>query len=329
MNGMSQAEASEISVVICTRNRPDVLPLAVQSVLADAPADGSVEVVVIDQSDSDASSLALAPLRTTDQRLRYLRETSVGAAAARNAGAWAARGHLIAFMDDDCTSEPGWLAAIKATFAAHPDVGVIFGYVGCMDYDHAAGYVTVFEATDGLLTHRRMLRGSSYWGLSANMAVRRSAWERIGPFEETLGAGTARKSGEEMDYALRAVRRGVNIYHAAQARVIHYGFRTQTQARALFIGYALGSGFVYGRHVRSGSLFAAVLWLWSLLRDTWNVTGNVLRRRRPSGARSMAAGLKGFWQGVGTPLDRRSVAPGPLLPDNSEQALNLHQGRSR
>ncbi len=308
MSDSDRAATPDISIIVCTRDRGDSLLPTVRSILADAPADGSAEVLVIDQGRSDAVEQALAPLLAGDKRLRYLREASAGLSAARNAGLRGARGTLMVFTDDDCVVEPGWLAALKAAFETHPEAGLIFGHVACAEHDPAQGYLPGFKATEGVLTRRRMFAGAGQWGMGANMALRRSAWERIGPFDELLGAGAPLKSAEDVDYVLRACRRGIGIYHAAQARVVHYGFRPWAAASALMKGAALGIGAMYAKQVRSGNLFALLLWLSDLRGRAWDVLCNGARGRRPLGANALLYQIKGFWCGLRLPLERSQTS---------------------
>lgn len=299
-----QAETPDISIIICTRDRGDSLLPTLRSVLADASTVDAVEVLVIDQGQSDVVERAIAPLLATDKRLRYFCETSAGLSAARNAGLRAARGRLIAFTDDDCTVERGWLTALKAAFDAHPEVGLIFGHVACAEHDPTQGYLPGFNATEGLLTRKRMFAGAGHWGMGANMALRRSAWECIGPFDEMLGAGAPLKSAEDVDYVIRATRKGIGIYHSSQARVIHYGFRPWSSASALMKGASLGIGAMYVKQVRAGNLLALLLALNDLRGRFWDVARNALRRRRPLGANALLYQIKGFKQGWQLPIDR-------------------------
>ncbi len=302
-----RAEAPDISIIICTRDRGDRLLPTVESALADASTAGAVEVLVIDQSKDDAVERALAALLASDKRLRYLREASVGLSAARNAGLRAARGALIAFTDDDCTVEPGWLAALKTAFETYPDAGLLFGHVACAGHDPTQGYLPGFKAAEGPLTRRRMFRGAGHWGMGANMALRRAVWERIGPFDEVLGAGALLKSGEDVDYVIRAVRQRIGVYHCSQARVVHYGFRPWASASALMKGASLGIGAMYAKQVRTGNLFALLLTLNDLRGRAWDVTRNLLRGRRPLGANALLYQMKGFGRGWCLPLDRQHI----------------------
>ncbi len=313
MNTSYRAETPDISVIICTRDRGDTLLLTVRSALGDAPTDGSVEVLVVDQGRDDVVERVLVPLLASDARLHYLHETSTGLSAARNAGLRHARGALIAFTDDDCEVVPGWLAELKAAFDRHPKVGLIFGHVGRAKHDPSKGFLPGFAPTEGRLTRLKIFAGTSHWGIGANMALRRSAWERIGPFDELLGAGAPFKSAEDLDYVLRAVHKGYEIYHCEQALVIHYGFRPQAQVAGLIKGYALGCGAMYAKHVRVGNLFVTILMVIDNARCAWNIFWNAIRRRRPIGANILIFGMKGLWRGFRLPLDRRYLSTGPVF----------------
>jgi len=83
-----------VSIIIPTYNRPQLLPRAVKSALAQTIDD--LEVIVVDDASTEPVNLPEHP------RLRIVRlAENRGGAAARNVGAEAARGHWIAYLDDD------------------------------------------------------------------------------------------------------------------------------------------------------------------------------------------------------------------------------------
>ena len=97
------SESPLVSVVIPTYGRPQWLPEAVESVLAQTVQD--FELIVVDDASPDPVSLAPHP------KVRLLRrDANGGAAAARNTGVEAARGRLLAFLDDDDVYTPERLA---------------------------------------------------------------------------------------------------------------------------------------------------------------------------------------------------------------------------
>lgn len=106
-----------VTVVICTRDRPELLRTAVDSVLREVGPDD--EVVIVD----DGSSPAVSRLPGT----RLVRTAGVGPAGARAAGLAAARGEYVAWCDDDDQWLPGHLGELVALLAGDPTVAVVYG----------------------------------------------------------------------------------------------------------------------------------------------------------------------------------------------------------
>jgi GT2 family glycosyltransferase len=109
----------DFSVIIPTCNRPGPLAACLRSLDGQLfPKDG-LEVVVVDDGSSNPCEDLIAGFR---ERLRIssLRQPNRGPAAARNTGAQVAKGRFLAFTDDDCRPEPGWLAALFAVLQADP-----------------------------------------------------------------------------------------------------------------------------------------------------------------------------------------------------------------
>jgi glycosyltransferase involved in cell wall biosynthesis len=97
-----------ISIVIPTYSRPKQLAVCLQSLLLlDYPRD-RLEVIVVDDGGEPPLDAVVAPFRSA-LTLSLLRQPNAGPAAARNTGAERAGGEFIAFTDDDCLPEPGWL----------------------------------------------------------------------------------------------------------------------------------------------------------------------------------------------------------------------------
>ncbi|MEQ8540764.1 MAG: glycosyltransferase family A protein [Coleofasciculus sp. D1-CHI-01] len=112
-----------VSIVIPTRDRPQLLPYAVKSALAQTQPD--IEVIVVD--DGSLKPVELSP----DPRLKIINlKTSRGGAAARNVGTEMARGKWITYLDDDDCLLPHMVeVSLDAlTKTTHPSpVGVISG----------------------------------------------------------------------------------------------------------------------------------------------------------------------------------------------------------
>jgi len=102
----------EISVVIPTYNRPDLLARATASCLVQHGMVAPYEIIVVDNNpDGSAQAGVEAMASRSAVPIRYVGEPRSGISHARNAGVAAASGRYIAFLDDDEEADPGWLAA--------------------------------------------------------------------------------------------------------------------------------------------------------------------------------------------------------------------------
>jgi glycosyltransferase involved in cell wall biosynthesis len=118
-----------ISVVIATTMaRVDQLERCLDSLLAlDYP---DFEVILVDnRPDATDARAQLHARLTRDSRVRVISEPRRGISAARNHGARAAKGDIVAFTDDDAVAHPGWLRGIGARMHAEPDVDCVSGVV--------------------------------------------------------------------------------------------------------------------------------------------------------------------------------------------------------
>ncbi|HVF49495.1 MAG TPA: glycosyltransferase, partial [Pyrinomonadaceae bacterium] len=110
------------SVIIPTYERPAQLAVCLRALARLDYPRTRFEVVVVD--DGSAAGLPETQLRAEfGERLdlRLLAQRNGGPASARNFGAREARGRFLAFTDDDCAPDEGWLRALAARFAETPD----------------------------------------------------------------------------------------------------------------------------------------------------------------------------------------------------------------
>jgi glycosyltransferase involved in cell wall biosynthesis len=114
-----------VAVVIPTHNRPELLAVAVGSVLSQQlPADVTVRAVIVDDASDPPAAEALDAL--TDAVVIVRNDTARGPAAARNQGASAIDADLVAFLDDDDRWLPGKVQACLSAFNAYPDAALVF-----------------------------------------------------------------------------------------------------------------------------------------------------------------------------------------------------------
>jgi len=113
---MNQNDLPDLSVVICTYDRPELLRLALLSLLKQSPANITYEVVVVDNNSTPETRAVVDEFIESDARVRYVRETRQGNAYARNTGVAQARAPIVAFLDDDVTVRDHWIEIIPRTF---------------------------------------------------------------------------------------------------------------------------------------------------------------------------------------------------------------------
>lgn len=113
----------QVSVVIPTYNRADIIRDALESVLAQSYQD--FEILVVDDGSSDNTCEVVASLGSS--KIRFIRsERNFGCSAAYNRGIKEATGNLIAFLDSDDIWEPEYLEREVDFLSRHPEVGVVF-----------------------------------------------------------------------------------------------------------------------------------------------------------------------------------------------------------
>jgi glycosyltransferase involved in cell wall biosynthesis len=114
----------EISVVMPCHNGAAYLARSTESVRTQTRADW--ELIIVDDGSKDDSWLVIQQIAATDPRIRPLRQSQSGAAAARNNGLSAARGRWVAFLDADDTWHPDFLCRMSAALAGRRDEALAY-----------------------------------------------------------------------------------------------------------------------------------------------------------------------------------------------------------
>ena len=294
-----------MTVAIGTRNRGDSIVRTVRSILASDPP--PLELRIVDQSDDDGTANALASF-LDDPRVRYRHSRAVGVAIARNLAVDEAEGEFVAITDDDCEVAPDWLGELAAAFALDARIAVVFGNVLPGPHDARAGFVPAC-VHDAPALARRLREKNRVDGAAASMAVRRSAWDAIGGFDEALGLGTRFQSGEEIDLAIRALRMGFFVSQAPRACVTHHGFYPWARHGAVMDKYWYGTGAAFARNVTADPLgiarvLAGLAARWATGRSP--VASSLARR--PHRLVRLSAFSRGFAAGLLSARQSRSLS---------------------
>ena len=232
----------DATVVVCTRDRPELVRAAVTSILEgdDVPQ----ELIVVDQSEGQTEDLE--PLAAESGcAVRHLRLSETGLSRARNAGIHAASSNVVAFVDDDVVVDAAWLSALVRPLDPAERLAttgrVLIGEAEVPNALEPSSAVSSDPAEFvGRLT-RDVLAGG-------NMAVLRQAFDEVGLFDERLGAGGAYPAADDNDLGFRLLEAGYRIAYVPEAVVYHRAWRPGADYLRLRWRYGIGQGGFYAKH---------------------------------------------------------------------------------
>lgn len=298
---MTGGQHPSVSVIVCTRDRPELLRRAASSILGqDYP--GDLECLVIEDRcahERSAADLATAAWGSPDlppgRSLRVLpNDRSPGLAGGRNTGLAVARGDLVALCDDDDEWLPGKITAQAQVLGRRPDAALVATGITIVTTEESVSRVPPVEVTLADLLRSRVaeLHPSSF-------VMRRADLIDAGGIDEHVPMSF----GEDYELLLRMARRGPVVSVSSLLTVVHWDrlsyFSTDWDGITGGLGYILdkhpdyGSDRVGRARVRGQIAFAhaaagrgrhAVRWAAATLRDD-------PRQLRAYGAIAVASGV--------------------------------------
>jgi GT2 family glycosyltransferase len=223
-----------------------------------------------------------------------------------------ASGAIVVCTDDDCEAGPGWVMEMARALEEQPAAAVLFCNVLAGPHDQTAGYVPGFtRSQDRSLSSIFAARHGL--GLGAGMALRRDVVLSFGGFDESFGPGSRFPSGDDWDIAWRLLLRGWQVFESAHLSIVHHGFRTFVEGRAHALRDWRAIGALCAKPIRAGHPSAIVVSLWLFSAQAlWPPVVDLLRFRRPAGRSRVVGFLRGFAEGLRTPVDRETLFFRPL-----------------
>jgi len=201
----------EVTVVVPTSGRAGYLEVTLDSLRGQRSAVAH-ELLVVDDGSTDATPEVAE--RYGARLVRHGERRSLN--AARNTGLREAGGELIAFVDDDVFVPTGWLDALAEGARRHPDADAFGGPIRARFEGHAPrGCGREDPPITTLDLGPEDAEAQMVWG--ANFAVRRSAVDRIGEFDESFDRG----HGDEEEWLMRLRAAGGRIVYLADAGLDH------------------------------------------------------------------------------------------------------------
>ncbi|WP_142124358.1 glycosyltransferase [Pseudoxanthomonas sp. 3HH-4] len=263
----------EVSVIIPTYNRRDLLPRAIDSVLAQTRRVD--EIIVVDDGSTDGTADMLQA--RYGERVKHVWQSNAGVSAARNHGLRLARGRYLALLDSDDEWLPEKTALQVAFLESRPDFGMVVCDVERIDGDYR--HIDVF--------HRREVIRENGWALRwllhnpalipASVMLRRQVVDQLGGFDETL------RTAEDLEFHLRVARHWpIGVVEQALVRAMrgHEGLSAASSTYDDYVRVVEAAVASARGSLDDGELDAALAGTY--LR---NARGMLIRRRWVAGAR--------------------------------------------
>jgi GT2 family glycosyltransferase len=300
------------TVVIATRERPELLEACLDSVLAlDYP---HFEILVVDNMPLTRRTADLVRTQFADDGVRYVREDEPGLASAHNRGLQEARGSVLAFTDDDVLVDRLWLLELARAFEAAPSVGCVTGLILPTELETPEQIVLERYSRLGKGFSRRLFDlganrptnglfpyAAGLFGSGANMAFSGKALRQIGGFDPATGTGTRARGGDDLAAFFDVVSRGYTLVYEPAALVRHRHKPDADLERQLF---DYGAGLT--------------AYLTKVVLDRPGRLLDILRRVPRGVAHALAPGSarNASWRGLVPPelirAERRGMLYGPL-----------------
>ena len=222
------SEMASVSIVICTRDRPEQLERCLHSL--QALSQPPQQIVVVDNAPRSAATKQLVAQFPS---IEYVLEPRPGLSVARNTGIAHSTADLVVFTDDDVVVHSGWLLGLRRGFTD----SIVMAVTGLMlpaELESEAqiifhrgggdsGWGFRARTYDAQFLDEIKARGAPVWriGAGANMAFRREVFDRLGNFDERLGAGASGCS-EDSEMWYRVLAEGYSCRYEPSAVIYHY-----------------------------------------------------------------------------------------------------------
>lgn len=247
----TQRYSPHVTVIIATRDRPELLSRCLQSVLAldYQPFD----VLVVDNAPSTDATRRLVATDYADAPVSLVREDRPGLATAHNRGIREAAGEIVAFTDDDVVVDPYWLSSMVDAFESDSTVSCVTGMILPLELETRAqwwlegyagfskGFTPKRYNLDAQRPEDRLFPYTAgRLGSGANMAFRKDALLEIGGFDPALGTGSGSYGGDDLAAFFEIVSNGGTLAYQPGAIVHHQHPATEAQLERQVFGYGAG-----------------------------------------------------------------------------------------
>lgn len=232
-------QATDITVAIATRDRPDMVDRCLHHLLLQSMLPG--EIVVVDQSEGTETTMVVKRFEGGPVPIVYEHQSARGLGTSQNRAMTLAKGKIVAITDDDCVADPNWIAAIEVAFNAESGADFVAGPV--LPYG-PEGSDALPVSTRTALKRRTFDHRAMPWeiGSGNNFAVRREWIAKVDGNDERLGPGSPGQGGVDMDLFYRLAQAGARIRYEPEVLVYHERVTRKGRLdRRVPYGYGMGA----------------------------------------------------------------------------------------
>ena len=203
------------SIIIPTCNRPAQLADCLAALTGqDYPRD-RFEVLVVDDGGALSPDSVIEPFHDR-LHLTLIRQANEGPSSARNMGATKAKGEMLAFTDDDCLPQAGWLRALAARYVSASDPVIVGGHVENLLVNNRYAIASQLIVDVGHAYHNSDPERARFF-TSNNLSIPAERFRALGGFDVRFGT----TASEDRELCGRWLHRGYRMIYAPEAVVGH------------------------------------------------------------------------------------------------------------
>jgi glycosyltransferase involved in cell wall biosynthesis len=195
----------KVSIIVPAYNAAPTLAECIDACLKQTWEDR--EVIVVDDGSTDDT-----PRIAQSYPVHYIRQENSGPAAARNHGAWVAKGAVVAFTDADCVPHPDWVEHLMEGIG-----GTVVAAGGTYGIANPESLLARMVNEEIAVRHERLGELVDFLG-SFNVAYRKDAFDAVGGFDESFRMASA----EDNDLSYRLQDAGYLLRFCPEAVVDHF-----------------------------------------------------------------------------------------------------------
>lgn len=285
-----------LSIAVATCGRPESLARCLDALAAQSRAPD--EIIVVDQDPLQETKDAI---RSSGLTVRYFEQPKLGLSASRNLALSKASGTILAVTDDDCLPEAGWAAAIVEAFDSERSPTALTGPILAPSGARPPGMCAI-SLRKSLVTEVFSSRTIPWYvGSGGNFSGDVGKLQRIGGWDERLGAGAPGMAAEDCDMIDRLLSAGEQVRYDAGA-VVRHAWQTRERRLSTRLSYGYGIGALCGLRLAARDAFAlrmlvsyARMHVRKLLEEVARANWSAARERIYALASVVPGCMRGLW----------------------------------